>query len=121
MAGHHVDRHTGDAESEQETRELRSAGRLTLADFAPLVGERFRLELPADAGEALELIEAEPFTTRRGPPRSKAFSLIFRAPMAFEIPQVTVRLHHEAIGTTDLFVVTVGADDEGRLLEAVFN
>ena len=74
-----------------------------------------------DWQQVVELVEAEPFEAGTSTPQSGAFSLTFRTPTTFEVQQATVRLHHDAIGCTDVFIVTVGVDDEGRLLQAVFN
>jgi hypothetical protein len=50
----------------------------------------------------------------------EAYSLLFRGPH-HELPQQgLMTLKHQAIGTVEVFMVPVGADEQGMCYEAVF-
>jgi len=53
--------------------------------------------------------------------RVESFSLLFRGPISPFFPQAIYRLHHEKLGTMDLFLVPMGPDRDGMRYEAVFN
>lgn len=93
--------------------------RLRVADFAPLVDQRFTLAL-----EGLELVftltsaralGAAPATDRREP-----FSLVFRGPPGPALAQRIYQLHHAALGTLEVFLVPIGPDSLGQLYQAIF-
>ncbi|MBN9518956.1 hypothetical protein J0H58_10625 [bacterium] len=98
--------------------------RLTAAEFEPLLGVSFAAELPHGVA-ALDLIEVtrlrEPPACPGGPVRRHPFSLVFRACAAGYLPQGTFVLTHDRLGRLDVFLVPVGRDADGWLLEAVFN
>ncbi|HEX4607323.1 MAG TPA: hypothetical protein VH092_03880 [Urbifossiella sp.] len=98
--------------------------RLTVADFDPLRGSRFRAEVPGAEGLDLELLEVKPLpgpTPRPGhPPRRGPFSLQFLARTPLRLPQGTYPLAHDALGRLDVFLVPVGRDADGLVLEAIF-
>jgi len=98
--------------------------RLTATDFDPLVGTPFTVTAQSEV-VALDLLTVTPLrapparagaAVRRGP-----FSLVFRARTAKYLPQGTFALSHERLGQLDVFMVPVGRDADGLLLEAVFN
>ncbi len=98
--------------------------RLTVVDFAPLVGETFGL----DAGEGgrleVELASAKTFT--EGAPAQDAdgrrtpFSIHFRGPVDPLLPQQIYRVAHERLGALEIFLVPIGRDESATLYEAVF-
>lgn len=69
---------------------------------------------------AAELVSASPAGDRRGP-RGGGFSLLFRAATAAGLPQGTYPLAHPRLGRVDVFLVPVGREAGGLILEAVFN
>jgi hypothetical protein len=92
---------------------------LRLEDFAPRIGERFRVS--ADAGHSLDvtLIEAKGLgaasQARRAP-----FSVVFLGPAQPVWAQRIYRVEHDAMGSFDLFLVPLGPRDGGMRYEAVF-
>jgi hypothetical protein len=98
--------------------------RVTHADFEPLRGAAFAADLPTAPGVGLELVEARPL---RPPPRPggsaarQPFALTFRARTPAYVPQGTYPIAHDRLGRLDVFLVPVGRDDDGLLLEAVFS
>ena len=83
--------------------------------FAASVGERFALE--ADDGVmAAELIEAKPL----GGAPQRPFALLFRVAEGEVLPQRMYPLKHDDLGRFELFLVPVGADEDGTRYEAIF-
>src|SRR4051812_11549110 len=79
----------------------------SLADFAPLVGERFHLAYPGHA-EALTLVSATP--SRISPSKGSAagFALLFDGQSrSVLLGQHIYRLAHPRLGAIDLFLVPV--------------
>jgi hypothetical protein len=98
--------------------------RLTAADFEPLVGSGFAAALPGREELRLELTEVrrlrEPPARPGRPPRRPPFALTFRGRTPDYVPQGTYPITHDRLGRLDVFLVPVGRDDNGLLLEAVF-
>lgn len=98
--------------------------RVTHSDFEPLRGAAFGADMPAAPGVGLELVEVCPLRPpppRRGRPAARhPFSLTFRARTPAYVPQGTYPITHDRLGRLDVFLVPVGRDDDGLLLEAVF-
>lgn len=94
------------------------AERPSRADFDSLIGGRFDLALPAGEPVAAELLTVAP---AGGRPDGAGFSLVFRAATADRLPQAIYPLAHDRLGRLDVFLVPVGRDAGGLLLEAVFN
>jgi hypothetical protein len=92
--------------------------RLTAADFAPHLGDRFRMHAD-DAtvldAELIDVEEAEATDGGRTP-----FSLVFRGPLEPLLPQQIYRFEHDALGPFEVFIVPIGADDDGVRYEVVF-
>ncbi len=94
---------------------------LTDADFAPHIGQRFRMRLSAE--QSLDLTLVEVHTHKYAPPAAqrRGFSLLLRSDVTGHVPQATYSLAHDEMGTMDLFLVPVGPREGGMCYEAVFN
>ena len=97
---------------------------LTVDAFAPLVGGQFVLH-DDDAGPLeLELIEARTIDPDASPQEAGSvrtpFAILFRGPPDPVLPQHIRRLHHEALGVLEIFIVPVGRDASGVRYEAIF-
>lgn len=98
---------------------------LTLNDFAPHLGSKFKL--PLDSGQYLdiELVEATPLNMGGARPaqlsQRGAFSISFLAPKEAELPQQIYRLEHEVMGELEIFLVPIGRAANGLKCEAIFN
>lgn len=93
--------------------------RLTCADFEALVGTPFELDAGVAGPVPAELLEARAGASAG--PRGGGFSLLFRAATADGLQQGTYSLAHPRLGRLDVFLVPVGHEAGGLLLEAVFN
>jgi hypothetical protein len=82
---------------------------LTAADFKPLLHDRFDL-----AGFDVELIEVTELD--REPGGRAPFSLVFEGGPTPPLPQSIYAVHHEAVGSIEIFLVPIGSDR----YEAVF-
>ncbi len=93
---------------------------LTPSSFSEHLGSKFRIQ----TGEG-KYLDAELFNVvnheAHGGLRKQPFSVHFRGPKGAVLPQAIYRLEHEAMGTMDLFLVTIGPDAQGMSYEAVFN
>ena len=83
---------------------------LTVADFAPLLHQRFRV---ADAFDA-ELVEVTEIP--RQPGGRAPFSLVFAGGPTPPLPQRIYPVHHEELGTLEIFLVPIAPER----YEAVF-
>lgn len=93
---------------------------LTIADFAPHVGERFALAMP-ELERDLELeLEAATAVAER-PGARAAFSLIFRGPAEPLLAQAIYALEHDELGRLEIFVVPVARGADGARYEAIFS
>jgi hypothetical protein len=91
---------------------------ITVADFSSRLQETFRLEQPEGAAMDLRLIEA---TALGGTPTHREpFSLIFEGAPEPILHQAIYRLHHDGMGTFELFLVPLGPVGDGVLYESVF-
>jgi hypothetical protein len=95
----------------------------TLTDFESLSDRRFVLESPP-VGLVLELLSVTPLresSTQLGSHSTrKPFSLVFCAKTTNYLPQGTYSIAHAHLGQLALFLVPVGRQPDGILLEAVF-
>ncbi len=95
---------------------------LTQANFAPLVGSLFRMQMGPDQSIEIELIEA---TLAPGVQLEKGrpFSLLFIGPLpaCARLNQRIYALEHESLGTLEIFLVPLGPDKKGMRFEAIFN
>lgn len=97
---------------------------LTLATFAPHVGETFRLHVPPSHTLDLVLVEATPIVAES--PRHAAnrrdipFSLIFQGPPSVYAQQHIYALEHETIGRHELFIVPLGPKEGAMQYQVIF-
>ena len=93
---------------------VRDLETLTIDDFAPLRGDRFRIA-PDDAPPfEVELLEVTEIA--RAPGGRAPFSLEFRGGPTPPLPQRIHRVEHASLGTLAVFLVPIGPDR----YEAVF-
>jgi hypothetical protein len=91
---------------------------LTKEAFAENLNTKFRIPFPSGEAAELELIEVvETMKT----PRQLQFSIFFRGPLGYLLPQSTYQLEHEKMGAMQIFIVPVGREANGFRYEAVFN
>lgn len=89
----------------------------TRSDFEGLLEQTFEGLASSPEGEVtvpLRLAEVSG-------PSPHQFALLFVGPADMRLDQGTMRLHHPEIGHADLFLVPVGAGDDGIHYESVFN
>src|SRR5262245_39838088 len=99
--------------------------KLTHGAFEPLVGKLFRLHVSAESRVEVELVEAKrlPVHARPGAqlPKREPFSLIFRGPREYMLPQRIYRIEQAELAGVEIFLVPVGPDETGQRYEAIFN
>jgi hypothetical protein len=91
---------------------------MTAATFAPHLGDHFRLRADDSTtldAELTNVDEGEPAGSGRAP-----FSLVFRGPLEPLLPQQIYRFEHDALGSFEVFIVPIGADEAGVRYEVVF-
>lgn len=93
---------------------------LTAAEFEALTDQDFRLRREEMPEATAKLIEVKKLGTPTGPSGRAAFSLLFACDPDMEPVQAVFDIEHEKLGTQSVFLVPVGKDDRGLLLEAVF-
>jgi hypothetical protein len=97
----------------------------THASFGPLMGKRFRVHASEGKTIEMELIEAAKLPVHPGrggqAARREPFSLLFRGPKEFVLPQRIYPVEQETLGKAEIFLVPIGPDEIGQRYEAVFN
>jgi Domain of unknown function (DUF6916) len=88
--------------------------KLTIDEFSPLQGERFRIAPDGAEPFEVELVEATELPRESG--GRAPFSLVFRGGPSPPLPQQIYRVEHEKLGELDLFLVPIAVDR----YEAVF-
>ena len=96
------------------------------ATFQPHVGERF--QLTPQEGEPLEAVLSSCEETPFGSPEEWAervervpFSLMFHVESAHTAEQQIFSLRHPELGEFELFLVPLGADEQGMRYQAVIS
>ncbi len=88
-------------------------------EFAPHVGSAFRiLDRTSPTQLDLTLIEV---TDRNSTSKLEQFSILFQGPSEPMLSQQTYGVEHLTMGSFELFLVPVGADDSGVMYESVFS
>ncbi|MDT4898416.1 MAG: hypothetical protein QOH25_3493 [Acidobacteriota bacterium] len=91
---------------------------LTKEAFSENLKTKFRIPLESSNAAELELIEVVGTSPSPG---HEQFSLFFRGPLDYLLPQGTYQMEHEKMGALALFIVPVGREQDGFRYEAVFN
>ena len=85
-----------------------------MADFAPLLHERFHVDPGEQPPFEVELVDVSEIA--REPGGRAPFSLIFQGGPSPPLPQSTYRVEHDELGALEIFLVPIAADR----YEAVF-
>lgn len=102
---------------------MRDLATVTVEDFAPTVGDGYRVTAGPEGryAEALELVLATAEDRGSAPePLRDPFVLTFTGPPAFVLAQGTYLLVHDAVGELAIFLVPIGRTDKATRYEAVF-
>ncbi|MCA1780514.1 MAG: hypothetical protein LC637_14385 [Xanthomonadaceae bacterium] len=92
----------------------------TADTFENLIGQSFHLRHEDWPDTAAKLVQVRQLSDQNGSSGRAPFSLLFACDGHTEPVQAIFRLEHEKIGGLDLFLVPVGQDERGLLLEAIF-
>ena len=100
--------------------------RFTIDTFAPLAGQAFRLHVQGAEPfkvtlETVTVIPVSGWRPEDVDEHRQPFSLVFRGPPQFVLPQAIYRFEHEAIGTFEIFIVPIGRTAQGVDYEVVFS
>ncbi len=99
-----------------------SLERLQADDFSKCLNQTFRIHIAHGASLEVELIQVSGLTPADdAPDRRQPFSLLFRGPAEVTLEQGIFKIENETLGELELFVVTIGPDDEGMRHEVVFS
>jgi hypothetical protein len=93
---------------------------LTLEQFAPLVGQEFRILEDCAGVKAMTLIDARHLNAPDFAGR-QPFSLLFEAPPDMPAQQRIYALRHSSFEALDIFLVPIARTPAGIRLEAIFN
>ena len=97
--------------------------KITHADFEKCIDQEFSCSM--GGGELrLVLAEVRVATAKRGFPEStrQPFSLFFKGAPEHYVPQSIYKLNNETLGETEIFIVPVDKDGQGRVTyQAVFS
>ena len=89
-------------------RRVTDLEKLTTADFAPLLHQRFRVD-PGDQPQfEVELVEVTEIP--REPGGRAPFSLVFQGGPSPALPQHIYPVHHDALGGMEIFLVPIAQD-----------
>ncbi len=95
-----------------------SLDKLNSKIFAAQLHTNFKVH----AGNADPLtLELSEVNERQVQPEIELFSLLFRGPLAPRLAQQIHHFEHEKLGTFDLFLTAIGADEKGTTYEVVFH
>jgi hypothetical protein len=92
----------------------------TCETFAECGAREYRVKLEEGEGLTLELAQASPIDLPSKGGAREQFSLLFNGPVEPVLPQAIYTLENEELGTFEIFLVPVAADEEGVDYEAVF-
>jgi hypothetical protein len=95
---------------------------LTEKEFSQHVNSKFRVNVGAESGVDLELVEVKGYMRKENEQTGmERFSIYFQGPGEPHLPQKLYTFQHDQMGEFDLFVVPVGKTEKGFRYEAVFN
>ena len=86
--------------------------------FAEQLHTKFKVLVTGQPPVELELIEVN---ERETAPKLELFTLGFKGPSALRLDQRIHHLEHEKLGSFELFLTAVGAEQDGLVYEAVFH
>ncbi|WP_421697598.1 DUF6916 family protein [Ancylobacter sp.] len=93
---------------------------LTIQHFTPHLGERFAVEVGLAAPLHIVLRAAAALPAQKGPGPQDGFQLLFEGEGPYRLGQLTHRLHHEALGELEMFLVPIAADGGRFTYQAIF-
>lgn len=98
------------------------AASLTHEEFSKHVNTKFRVNLDAENGVDLELIEVKGYVSKNNEvTEMERFSIYFQGPGEPYLPQKLYSFQHDQMGEFEIFVVPIGKPEKGFRYEAVFN
>ena len=93
-----------------------------LEDFEPFVGSEFILSKEGvDQTLPIKLIEAAHSNHEAPEGMRRGFSLLFQLPPNLPLEQDIFTITHEEFGSADLFLVPIQPNEDGSLMESIFN
>ena len=99
--------------------------RLTVDDFAPLVGDRFEFRGSGEQRVSARLVEARAMKDNGSRPthlpRSESFSLVFQTDGGEPLVQETRAVRHPDLGALPMLLVPISPRGRSQRVEAVFN
>ena len=95
-----------------------SHGLPTKAQFMEQVEKTVQSRLADGRSIELTLVAVNEYVST---PTQQNFSVVLKGPIDMPAEQGIYSLENEALGEFDLFLVPIGKDSEGLILEAVFN
>ena len=100
---------------------MKNLDTVSIGDFQAWLGEKFIVEPENEDGIDLELIQVKPVGLfKPDVVRRQSFSVLFRGPLEPRLTQHSYRIENVVFGKHMLFLVPVGADEEGILYDATF-
>src|SRR5438132_934980 len=93
----------------QDISTMDSPERLTSKAFSEVLHTNFKVSGPDGGVVTLELVEVE---ERQISPRVDVFSVYFRGPGSPRLPQQIHHLEHEQMGSFDIFLTPISADEQ---------
>jgi len=92
---------------------------LTRDSLSAQLNTKFRFGVGTEQMVELELVEVQAHDDVTG--QTERFSAFFRGPLDHLLPQSIYRMEHEALGSTEIFIVPIRRDNAGFYYEAAFN
>lgn len=88
------------------------------SDFEPYANQMFTVHPPEGEPVEMELFEL----TENDLPGQESFSVIFKGPKEFVLPQMIYKFGHPKMGEVDLFLVPISyGKTDGMYYQAVFS
>lgn len=95
--------------------------RVEYTHFSPFVNSTFTAQR-ADMQVELHLLQVATKTSKRNNNfRENPFTLVFRCPLKFILPQGLYRMATTRFEPMEIFITAVGADTEGVIYHALFD
>lgn len=98
------------------------AASLTEKEFSKHVNTKFRVNLDAENGVDLELVEVKGYMSKHNEQTGmERFSIYFQGPGQPYLPQMLYKFQHDQMGEFEIFVVPIAETNAGFRYESVFN